>query len=47
MHENFSIELDQTYLNEIEDVYNSNIEVFVTLQDGFTLTIVVGTLFKN
>jgi hypothetical protein len=46
MHEKkirFSIELDETHLNEIEDVYNSNIEVFVTLQDGFTLTIVVGT----
>jgi predicted DNA-binding protein len=39
----FSIELDKTHLNEIEDVYNSNIEVFVTLQDGFSLTIVVGT----
>ena len=46
MHEKkngFSIELDETYLNEIEDVYNSNIEVFVTLQDQFPLTIVVGT----
>ena len=42
----FSIEIDETHLNEIEDVYNSNIEVFVTLQDGFPLTIVVGTL-KN
>jgi hypothetical protein len=34
MHEKnngFSIELDKTHLNEIEDVYNSNIEVFVTL----------------
>ena len=46
MHEKkigFSIELDETHLNQIEDVYNSNIEVFVTLQDGFPLTIVVGT----
>ena len=46
MHETksgFSIELDETYLNEIEDVYNSNIEVFVRLQDEFPLTIVVGT----
>ena len=46
MHEKnigFSIELDETNLNEIEDVYNSNIEVFVTLQDEFPLTIVVGT----
>jgi hypothetical protein len=39
----FSIELDKTDLNKIEDVSNSNIEVFVTLQDGFTLTIVLGT----
>ena len=46
MHEknsSFSIELDETHLNEIKDVYNSNIEVFVTLQDGFPLTVVVGT----
>jgi len=39
----FSIELDETHFNEIEDVSNSNIEVFVTLQDGFPFTIVVGT----
>lgn len=39
----FLIELDETHLNEIEDVSNSNIEVFVTLQDGFPLTIVLGT----
>jgi uncharacterized protein YneR len=39
----FSIELDENHLNEIEDIFNSNIEVFVTLQDGFTLTIIVGT----
>ena len=39
----FSIEIDEIHLNEIEDVYNSNIEVFVRLQDGFPLTIVVGT----
>ena len=31
MHGKFSIELDETYLNEIEDVYNSNIEVFIIL----------------
>lgn len=46
MHQSgFSIELDETQLNEIEDVYNSNIEVFVRLQDEFEfpLTIVVGT----
>lgn len=39
----FSIKLDETQLNEIEDIYNSNIEVFVTLEDGFTVTIIVGT----
>jgi hypothetical protein len=39
----FSIKLNETHLNEIEDVHNSNIEVFVTLQDGFSLTIIVGT----
>jgi hypothetical protein len=27
----------------MKDVYNSNLEVFVTFQDGFTLTIIVGT----
>lgn len=46
MHEKnirFSIELNETHLNEIDDVYNSNIEVFVILEDGFPLTIIVGT----
>ena len=46
MHEKksgFSIELDETYLNEIEDVCNSNIEVFIRLQDEFPLTVVLGT----
>lgn len=39
----FSIEIDQDHLNTIKDVSNSNIEVFVELEDGFTLTIIVGT----
>lgn len=39
----FSIELNETHLNNIEDIYNSNIEVFVTFKDGFTVTIIVGT----
>ena len=39
----FSIELDEIHWNEIEDVSNSNIEVFVRLQDEFSVTIVVGT----
>jgi len=40
---NFSIEINQRQFKGIEDIYNSNIEVFVTLEDGFTLTIIVGT----
>jgi hypothetical protein len=39
----FLIDIDESYLNEIDDVYNANIEVFVTLEDGFTLVIIVGT----
>lgn len=39
----FSIEIDETELNEIEDIYNSNIEVDVTLEDGFPLKRIVGT----
>jgi hypothetical protein len=39
----FSIELDETELNGIEDIYNSNIEVVVRLEDEFPLTIIVGT----
>jgi uncharacterized protein YneR len=39
----FSIEIDEIQLDEIEDVYNSNIEVCVRLEDGFPLVIVVGT----
>lgn len=37
------IEIDETELGQIKDIYNSNIEVFVTLQDGFSVTIIVGT----
>ena len=39
----FSIELDETELNEIEDVYNANIAVVVKLEDDFLLSIIVGT----
>ena len=39
----FSIQIDQNQLRDLKDPFNSNIEVFVTLQDGFPLTIVVGT----
>lgn len=34
----FSMELDETEWNEIEDTYNANIEVFGTLEDGFPFT---------
>jgi hypothetical protein len=39
----FTIEINEEDLNPIEDIYNSNIEIFVRLKDGFTLTIIVGT----
>ena len=42
----FSIEIDEIHSNEIEEVYNSNIEVCVRFKDLFFLTIVVGTI-KN
>lgn len=41
------MELDETNLNEIENVCNSNIEVFVTLQYGFPLTSLVGTPYRR
>ena len=46
MHEKnsaFSSELDETELNKIKDICNSNIEVFVRLQDGFALIVTIGT----
>ena len=46
MHETesqFSIEIDESHLNEIEDIYNSNIEVFIKLQEDFTAIVIVGT----
>jgi hypothetical protein len=30
-------------LHDINDIFNANVEVFVTLTNGFTLTIIVGT----
>ena len=39
----FSIKFKENQFSEIQDIYNSNIEVFVTLQDEFPLTIIVGT----
>ncbi len=32
-----------TYLEEITDIENSNIDVFVELEDGYTYTVVVAT----
>ena len=40
---NFSIEIDENELKSVKDISNSNIEVFVTFDDGLTLTIIVGT----
>ena len=46
MHEKkigFLIGQDETQLNGTKEVYNLNIDVFVTLQNGFFSTIIVGT----
>lgn len=37
----FSIEIDEA--DEIKDIYNGNTDVYVNLEDGFSLTITVGT----
>ena len=37
------IKLNEYHLSQIEDLCNSNIDVFVTLEDRFTVTLVVGT----
>ena len=39
---NILIEINED-LQNIDDIYNANVEVFVTLNNGFTLTIIVGT----
>jgi hypothetical protein len=39
----FPIEINERQFETIEDIYNSNIEVFIMLEDRFTLTIIVGT----
>ena len=39
----FSIEIDEAELSEIKDIYNGNTEVYVKLEDGFSLSITVGT----
>ena len=40
---NFSIEIDEADLSEIKDIYNGNTDVYVKLEDGFRLSITVGT----
>jgi hypothetical protein len=39
----FSIKIDENQLRDIEDPFNSNVEVFVTFEDGLMITIIVGT----
>jgi len=37
------IQIDVTDLNRIKDIKNSNIDVFVTLPDGFSISVLVAT----
>ena len=37
------IKIDLTNLNRIDDVKNGNIDVFVTLSEGFSISVLVGT----
>lgn len=39
----FSIEFDENELQQLKDPFNANVEVFVTFNDGLTVTIIVGT----
>ena len=39
----FSIEIDENQLQQLKDPFNANVEVFVTFNDGLTVTIIVGT----
>ena len=39
----FSIKIDENQLRDVEDPFNSNVEVFVTFKDGLMITIIVGT----
>lgn len=39
----FSIEIDENQLRDLEDPFNSNVEVFITFEDGLTVTVIVGT----
>jgi len=40
---NFSIEINENQFKALKDPSNSNIEVFVTFDDGLTVTIIIGT----
>lgn len=40
---NFLLEFDEIHLNEIDDIYNANMEVFITFEDNYPLTITLGT----
>ena len=40
--EDFSIEINHG-LKNIKDPFDGNVEVFVTLEDGLTVTVIVGT----
>ena len=39
----FSIKIDENQLRDLEDPFNSNVEVFVRFEDGLMVTIIVGT----
>ena len=39
----FSIEINENQLQQLKDPFNANVEVFVTFNDGLTVTIIVGT----
>lgn len=39
----FLIKIDENQLRDLEDPFNSNVEVFVTFEDGLMVTIIVGT----
>lgn len=41
--QNPQIKIDLTNLNRIDDVKNGNIDVFVTLSEGFSISVLVGT----
>ena len=39
----FSINIDENQLSDLEDPFTSNVKVFVTFEDGLMVTIIVGT----